>query len=132
MVTTGAKCVFDDCPNTRHGTHRICEAHYTRIRRGTATMPEPPRAADIRWQVDAACNGVDPELWFPVSERYTDPSVAAARKVCAGCTVREQCLEWALTELSHGIAGGLTSDERRQLRAERAVAGQFESVGGAR
>ncbi len=47
------------------------------------------------WTAKANCRGVDPELFHP--ERGTDPAdVAAAKAVCAGCEVREPCLEEAL------------------------------------
>lgn len=86
------------------------------------------------WLHRAECRkpSVDPELFFPVSEKPADPTVAAARRVCAACPVREKCLEWALVALTHGIAGGLTTDERRAVREERNTAAQLETIGGAR
>jgi S-DNA-T family DNA segregation ATPase FtsK/SpoIIIE len=36
--------------------------------------------------------------------------------VCARCPVRSECLTDALSRIPHGIAGGLTADERRALR----------------
>jgi WhiB family redox-sensing transcriptional regulator len=81
------------------------------------------------WQEHAACRGINPELWFPVSERADNPIVARARAICAGCRVVEICAEWALNlPLSDGIAGGLTSDERRRIR-QAAKAAALESVG---
>jgi len=75
---------------------------------------------DAAWMEDAACRepGVDPELFFPVSESGTAVrQVAAARAVCARCPVQRQCREWALQAGEPaGIWGGTTPEERRLLR----------------
>jgi WhiB family transcriptional regulator, redox-sensing transcriptional regulator len=74
------------------------------------------------WTDRAACLGSSPELFFPVG--MVGPAleqVAAAKRVCAGCPVRADCLEWALRSGdAHGILGGTTPEERRYLRADRA------------
>lgn len=70
------------------------------------------------WRLHAECRTADPEAFFPAAEvgPAYEEQVAAAKAVCAGCRVRTACLEFALTALAHGIAGGLTADERRALR----------------
>ncbi|MHA6781124.1 WhiB family transcriptional regulator [Pseudonocardia saturnea] len=70
------------------------------------------------WRRHAECRTADPEAFFPAAEigPAYDEQVAAAKAFCAGCLVRTACLEFALTALAHGIAGGLTADERRALR----------------
>lgn len=74
----------------------------------------PPRD----WRDQAACRGIDPELFFPVVEDgpLCAVQIARAKSVCAGCPVRTECLGWALETLSHGIAGGLTEPERSAAR----------------
>jgi WhiB family redox-sensing transcriptional regulator len=76
------------------------------------------------WIESAACRAMDPELFFPVG----DPTAAAlaqldkAKRVCAGCPVREACLQWALTiGADGGVFGGCSERERRsiQRRARR-------------
>lgn len=80
-----------------------------------------------RWRDQAACRpgtGVDSELFFPLTEnRHHNPQMQAAKDVCARCPVRNECLDWAVRSgLPYGVAGGLTSDERTELRrAARAV-----------
>lgn len=73
------------------------------------------------WRSRAACLGEDPELFFPVVEEgpLCAAQVAAAKAVCARCPVRRTCLEDATERLSHGIAGGLTAEERRQAHTEQ-------------
>ena len=70
-----------------------------------------------RWTDYAACRRHDPELFFPVSEVGTGArQVRAAKAVCAGCPVRDACLDHALRTLpSDGIWGGTTPDERAAL-----------------
>jgi len=73
------------------------------------------------WRTDAACRDEDPELFFPIGT--TGPAVdqtEAAKKICDRCTVREECLEFALaTNQDAGIWGGLNEDQRRTLRRQR-------------
>jgi WhiB family transcriptional regulator, redox-sensing transcriptional regulator len=63
------------------------------------------------WTMLAACDGHDPELWFPLDDG------AQARAVCAGCPVKGDCLRFALDGgLDHGIFGGLDASQRRELK----------------
>ncbi|MGH2731307.1 MAG: WhiB family transcriptional regulator [Actinomycetota bacterium] len=72
----------------------------------------------LEWQVNARCTEVDPEIFFP--ER--GGSSRAARAVCADCTVRLECLEYALNNKEQfGIWGGTSERERRRLRKERTL-----------
>ena len=65
---------------------------------------------------EAACQSTDPDLFFPNEEL----SVQTAKRICRGCPVRTQCLEFALdARLEHGVWGGLTENERRSLRRSR-------------
>jgi hypothetical protein len=85
------------------------------------TAPEKAglsRGASSRdWRLVAVCATVDPELFFPTAETgpVYDAQVIAAKRVCAGCPVRPECLTEALVRIPYGIAGGLTEDERRTL-----------------
>lgn len=71
------------------------------------------------WMDAASCAGLDPELFFP--ER--GESSREAKAVCAGCPVKAECLEWALSEpIKFGIFGGLSERQRRRIRAQRRAA----------
>lgn len=74
---------------------------------------------DRDWRSRAACRSVDPEWFFPAAESgpHVDELESAAKAVCGGCAVRDACLGFAFGALAHGIAGGLTAEERRALRA---------------
>jgi WhiB family redox-sensing transcriptional regulator len=60
------------------------------------------------------CVGEDPEIFFP---SHGDPG-AAARRICAFCAVRGQCLEYAIDADESGIWGGLDQRERAALRRQ--------------
>jgi len=44
------------------------------------------------WRDRAACIGADPDLFFPQRGESAEP----AREICARCSVREACLDYAL------------------------------------
>lgn len=66
------------------------------------------------WQLRAACRGKSTELWFATANiEATD----AAKAVCVGCPVRQDCLSYALVDLAlEGIWAGTDAAERRRLR----------------
>ena len=67
------------------------------------------------WVVEGSCVGLDPELFFPING--SDSTIPVAKRVCADCVVRVECLTYALdNSLDHGIWGGLTELERRRIR----------------
>jgi WhiB family redox-sensing transcriptional regulator len=72
---------------------------------------------DEDWRERAVCAQTDPEAFFP--ER--GQSSREAKRVCAGCEVRPDCLQYALdNDERFGIWGGLSERERRaQRRAGR-------------
>ncbi|MER7758179.1 WhiB family transcriptional regulator [Streptomyces sp. NPDC097619] len=80
----------------------------------------PGRAEhEWQWQLRAACREVGPGRFFhPEGERGEDRSARdhAAKKVCAACPVRAQCLRHALrVQEPYGVWGGLTEEERRAV-----------------
>lgn len=62
-----------------------------------------------------ASDAVDPELFFPVGPGAR-LQIAAAKRVCAACPVRQACLSFALHTDVDGIWGGTTHAERAELR----------------
>jgi hypothetical protein len=58
-------------------------------------------------------------MFFPGRGESAEP----ARQICAGCPVRQPCLDYALSHgISHGIWGGLTERDRRALRTRHVSA----------
>ena len=86
-------------------------------------LPENPSPPDV-WQERSACYGIDPDVFFPISEEEAGPALAfcsacAREQSCrdlTACTIREECLSWALKNGErYGVWGGLTEQERRRL-----------------
>ena len=77
-----------------------------------------------RWRGDAACVGADIE-WFypPVAAAQREAAYATAARICAGCLVANECLEYALQHNERqGFWGGATPTRRSQIRSERLAA----------
>ena len=71
---------------------------------------------NVSWRQNGACRGLDPDIFYPVD----DDGAAPAKAICAGCGVRQACLEHALTAREHeGIWGGATERERRRMLRQR-------------
>lgn len=80
----------------------------------TDTLAEP----ETTWREDAACLRYPAVLFFglddvesPAERRTREEN---AKRICIGCEVRDECLDYALaTREAYGIWGGLTEIERR-------------------
>ncbi len=66
-----------------------------------------------QWQDRALCAQTDPEAFFPEK----GGSTREAKRICQGCEVKPECLEFALhNDERFGIWGGLSERERRRLK----------------
>lgn len=65
------------------------------------------------WRTDAACKGMDPELFL------NDETEQEAKKVCAGCPVVVECLDSAVFYGDQGVRGGLSEQERAPIILHR-------------
>jgi hypothetical protein len=87
-----------------------------RASRRAAAAPQPRNASTVgKWQDEALCTQVDPELWFPVDRAHEAQKVAAALSICGRCTVRTPCLTAGLHH-THGIWAGWDEQPRAALR----------------
>lgn len=66
-----------------------------------------------RWAAHAACADQDPDLFFDTNQNTEREQLIT---LCASCPVRTECLDHALLHNEHGWWGGMSSDERHQLR----------------
>ena len=87
--------------------------------------PRIRQAPDRSWMADGACRGKPAEMFFPAVDERNAKGVelyGIARRVCARCPVKDQCLEYALTNREVlGMWGGATPSERRAIAATRAA-----------
>lgn len=72
------------------------------------------------WSERAICRGEDPDLFFPIGNSSSGPTLVQidrAKAVCRRCPVLEQCLNWAIESAPvDGIWGGTTEHERHAKR----------------
>lgn len=80
-----------------------------------------PRLVDgpvqLDWIERGACVGSDPTLFFPGTGAEGARQAKVAKAICAGCEVRRECLEYAISNGErYGIFGGMTRDERSRYK----------------
>lgn len=94
-------------------------------------MPQQPLAqvpSDVvwQWQERGACREADPTLFFhPQNERGLARTRRdkAAKAVCATCSVRIECADYAIRAREpYGVWGGLTEEDREAIYARIPIA----------
>ena len=68
-----------------------------------------PLEDEENWRGRGACASADPDSFFPISSSGASQSQEErAKAVCTQCTVRAECLDYALASRQvHGVWGGL-------------------------
>ncbi len=85
-------------------------------------------AADmLEWQRQAACRGLEAEIFYPSED---DETAFEAKAVCAACAVAGECLEYAIAvREKEGVWGGQTAAERvRIIRRRRRAAARARNA----
>lgn len=78
----------------------------------------PLRFTPAPWVAEAACRGLDPNLFFP--KRDDEGGVAQALAVCATCPVTRACMEYAIANyLDEGVWGNTSARQRRAIATAR-------------
>jgi WhiB family redox-sensing transcriptional regulator len=67
------------------------------------------------WMLAGLCRQVDPDLFYP--EDVTGAlRCSTAQRICAGCPVKGECLDYALShDERYGVWGGMSANARRKL-----------------
>ena len=81
-------------------------------------IKEPLLSSEGTWRERAACLNYPAVLFFGMDDSESSAErrnrEENAKRICLGCEVRAECLEYALsTREPYGIWGGLTEIERR-------------------
>ena len=78
-----------------------------------------PNADLWDWQMHGACRGEDPAIFFhPEGERgpARESRERAAKAICGGCPVRQECASHALAVREpYGVWGGLSEEDREAI-----------------
>ncbi len=68
------------------------------------------------WMAQGICSEMDPTFFFPSD----GVGVERAKKICAECSQRNVCLEYALSNrVDHGVWGGTSERQRRRILKAR-------------
>lgn len=82
---------------------------------------------DTSWVQRAACRGMDTEMFYESAGNVC----REARLVCDSCSVKNECLEDALTVSlrdDFGYRGGTSVKQRKQIRRQRVLDGTWRPV----
>ena len=67
------------------------------------------------WMQRGLCREIPPAVFFPSD----GVGVESARRVCANCPVKDECLGWAMSRPEvHGTWGGMSARGRQRLRRQ--------------
>lgn len=69
-----------------------------------------------QWTDTPACAGTDTEMWFVEDNKRDYSEVNLLKRICAGCPVKQQCLEYALHNSVQGFWAGTVPRHRNRLR----------------
>ncbi|MGY0489336.1 WhiB family transcriptional regulator [Streptomyces sp. WG-D5] len=73
------------------------------------------RDEQVSWWERAECRTTDPDELF-----VEGAAQSSAKRICAGCVIKTECLAHALDQrIQHGVWGGMTERERRALLRRR-------------
>ncbi len=76
-----------------------------------------PITEERPWAAFAVCKDRDPDAFFPV----TPEGEREAIRICQGCPVQADCLEFAIeARIRFGVWGGLTEKQRHRVQAQSA------------
>lgn len=77
---------------------------------------------------DGACKGHPTDWWFPLQKTGRSAEVAAiklntlqAKSICVSCSQKKECLDYSLEWEPWGIWGGMTEQERAEIRWKEKV-----------
>lgn len=103
----------DDAPHIEIGQTPMGAAGRPHLSLVPEQFDVDPATEDDQWQERALCAQTDPEAFFPEK----GGSTREAKRICQGCEVKHECLEYALAhDERFGIWGGLSERERRRLK----------------
>jgi WhiB family redox-sensing transcriptional regulator len=95
------------------------------VSNGEAADAPADAYTEDNWWAGALCTQGDSESFFPGKGGSSDE----ARHTCMSCQVRVYCLEWALEHNErYGVWGGLSDQQRRELRRERRASNLHDPV----
>ena len=73
---------------------------------------------EVGWFKEASCRGGDVNIFFPLAEGDCKPKYKPALLVCKNCSVKTECLDYAVrTNQRDGVWGMTTPHQRKMERS---------------
>lgn len=69
-----------------------------------------------QWTDTPACRGTNTEMWFAEDSEPGYREANLLKRICAGCPVKQECLEYSLHHSVQGYWAGTTPRKRQELR----------------
>jgi hypothetical protein len=60
-------------------------------------------------------------MYYPTEQSTVMPELPLIKYVCGRCTHKSECAEWGLAHERFGIWGGLSENQRKEIRKERNI-----------
>jgi WhiB family transcriptional regulator, redox-sensing transcriptional regulator len=68
-----------------------------------------------------ACSETDPDMWFTEDDEPGYREKTLLKRICNGCEVKEECLQYALKHDVHGYWSNTTPKERSRMRTRLGI-----------
>lgn len=102
---------------------KLCKSRRYRNNKQTSPKPKNYLYRGTEWQDKANCYDVGAEIFHPTPGDHE--AVKYAKSFCQDCPVQQECLDYISRIESNftsvGIWGGLTPNERDELRRKNAI-----------
>lgn len=69
-----------------------------------------------QWKETPSCRGTNTEMWFAKDSEPGYREANLLKRICAGCPVKQECLEYSLHHSVQGYWAGTTPRRRTELR----------------
>lgn len=77
-----------------------------------------------QWIDTPACQGTDTEMWFCEDDEPGYREANLLKRICSGCPVKSQCLQYSLENNVLGYWAGTTPRTRMELRKKFNITAQ--------
>jgi WhiB family transcriptional regulator, redox-sensing transcriptional regulator len=104
---------------------------HQRVQQTSATLSGSDNwMREPRFYEDPACATVGGDFWFPEKSDGSSNSteMLLAISICKKCTHQVECAEWGIENERFGIWGGVTENQRRNIRREKDIKLRGEDV----
>ena len=74
-----------------------------------------------KFRTTPSCQGTNTEMWFIEGLRGSYQNEVMLKRICKGCPVQDQCLDYALKNAVIGYWAGTTEQIRKRMRKRKNI-----------